>query len=314
MHKIDKIQLSYLSLQTGFIRDTLEKVIRLERILTFLNTDSSLRGRLALKGGTAINMIFFDLPRLSVDIDLDYLIPETRSKMLESRAAINSVILNYMEQQGYTLSPRTKTPYSLDSWVFRYVNAGGTIDAIKIEINYSLRAHILPPQSYPLTPAFLEGGSQILILDSIEIFGSKINALLSRAAARDLFDVHNLITNTMIDETQRPMLRKAIVFYAAISSKAITQQISLDSINAITRQEVKTALTPLLPRSRFFDLEEAKFIVIEYLKDLLELTPSEQEFLTLFQHRSYQPQLLFDDPAIIERIAAHPMALWKTRG
>ena len=30
------------------------------------------KNRLVLKGGTALNLFFFDLPRLSVDIDLNY--------------------------------------------------------------------------------------------------------------------------------------------------------------------------------------------------------------------------------------------------
>lgn len=49
-----------------------EKVLRLKEILTYLNTDGYLHEHLALKGGTAINMTIFNLPRLSVDLDLDF--------------------------------------------------------------------------------------------------------------------------------------------------------------------------------------------------------------------------------------------------
>lgn len=55
----------------GFIRDTLEKVYRLADILEYLNTNPILKDSLALKGGTAINLTIFNLPRLSVYIDLD---------------------------------------------------------------------------------------------------------------------------------------------------------------------------------------------------------------------------------------------------
>jgi len=37
---------------------------------------------LALKGGTAINLTIFDLPRLSVDIDLDFSQMLSRQEML----------------------------------------------------------------------------------------------------------------------------------------------------------------------------------------------------------------------------------------
>jgi predicted nucleotidyltransferase component of viral defense system len=40
---------------------------------------------LALKGGTAINLTIFNLPRLSVDIDLDYTQNVDREEMLKSR-------------------------------------------------------------------------------------------------------------------------------------------------------------------------------------------------------------------------------------
>ena len=47
------------------------KMVRLTDVLRFIHSEESLRGFLALKGGTAINLTLFDLPRLSVDIDLD---------------------------------------------------------------------------------------------------------------------------------------------------------------------------------------------------------------------------------------------------
>ncbi len=41
-------------------------------ILEFLNTHEYMCEHLLLKGGTAINLTIFNLPRLSVDIDLDF--------------------------------------------------------------------------------------------------------------------------------------------------------------------------------------------------------------------------------------------------
>ncbi|MGB4407397.1 MAG: nucleotidyl transferase AbiEii/AbiGii toxin family protein [Sphaerochaeta sp.] len=58
--------------ELNFIRDTLEKVFRLTEILSYINENPIMKNCLALKGGTAINLTVFDLPRLSVDIDLDY--------------------------------------------------------------------------------------------------------------------------------------------------------------------------------------------------------------------------------------------------
>ena len=72
MFNLDRAVLEEASSKSGFIRDNLEKVYRLADVLEFINESDYLRDRLALKGGTAINLTVFDLPRLSVDIDLDY--------------------------------------------------------------------------------------------------------------------------------------------------------------------------------------------------------------------------------------------------
>ena len=108
MSSYNKTDLDRIAKESGFIRDNLEKVIRLTDILTYFNTNPLLLKNVALKGGTAINLIVFDLPRLSVDIDLDFIKDCNRDEMLRVREAINADILNYMFVQGYTLSPNTK--------------------------------------------------------------------------------------------------------------------------------------------------------------------------------------------------------------
>lgn len=64
--------LTRLAQESNFIKDTLEKVLRLSEILKFLNSDVVFKDKLALKGGTAINLTAVELPHLSVDIDLDF--------------------------------------------------------------------------------------------------------------------------------------------------------------------------------------------------------------------------------------------------
>lgn len=143
MSNYDIIYLGKKAEELGFVRDTLEKVTRLADVLEYLNTNPVLIDSLALKGGTAINLTIFNLPRLSVDIDMDYLITNSREEMLERREIINSTIDRYMLFQGYAMNPKTKNPHSLDSWVYDYMGTSGNRDNIKIEINYSLRSHIL---------------------------------------------------------------------------------------------------------------------------------------------------------------------------
>lgn len=299
--------------ELGFIRDTLEKVTRLADILEYFNTNPLLKSSLALKGGTAINLTIFNLPRLSVDIDLDYLKADSREEMMENRKRINSIIDRYMISQGYQKSPKTKTPHSLDSWVYEYMSARGNNDNIKLEINYSLRAHILSPEERPIITEHFSSEYKVNSLAPIEIFGSKINALLSRAAARDLYDVRNMIKLGLFDESQENLLRKCVVFYGAISAKNVNKSFDTKAIDSISKYKIKTDLLPVIRKRDDFDLDSAKKIVKEYVSSLMILTKEEMEFLERFESKVYIPEILFDDSEILHRIKNHPMALWKTR-
>lgn len=67
---------------TGFPPETLEKVFRLLDLLAGICRHPFLKTRVALKGGTALNLFTFEIPRLSVDIDLNYIGATERQAML----------------------------------------------------------------------------------------------------------------------------------------------------------------------------------------------------------------------------------------
>ena len=313
MSRYDIIYLGKKAEELGFVRDTLEKVTRLADVLEYLNTSPILKESLALKGGTAINLTIFNLPRLSVDIDMDYLNNNSREEMLEQRELINSTIDRYMLSQGYAKNEKTKNPHSLDSWVYDYIGASGNRDIIKLEINYSLRVHVLLTEERPIITEHFSSEYRVKTLAPIEIYGSKINALLSRAAARDLYDARNMIHFKLFDESEEALLRKTVVFYAAISAKEINKTFDTKAIDSITKQKIKTDLLPVIKRKDDFELETAKKIVKAYIADLMVLTKDEKEFLDRFENGDYFPELLFEDETILTRIKNHPMALWKMR-
>lgn len=313
LSRYDIIYLGKKAEELGFVRDTLEKITRLADVLEYLNTNPILKESLALKGGTAINLTIFNLPRLSVDIDMDYLNNNSREEMLEQRELINSTIDRYMLSQGYTKNEKTKNPHSLDSWVYDYIGASGNRDNIKLEINYSLRAHVLLTEERPIITEHFSSEYRVKTLAPIEIYGSKINALLSRAAARDLYDARNMIHFKLFDESEEALLRKTVVFYAAISAKEINKTFDTKAIDSITKQKIKTDLLPVIKRKDDFELETAKKIVKAYIADLMVLTKDEKEFLDRFENGDYIPELLFEDETILTRIKNHPMAMWKMR-
>lgn len=310
----DRMTLGRKAKELGFVRDTFEKVCRLVDVLMFLEQDAILKNCLALKGGTAINLTIFNLPRLSVDIDLDFSENLSRADMLEKRELITDHIEKYMVANGYSLSGKSKSYHALDSFVYEYQNAGGMRDNLKIEINYILRCHVLEQTRRQVTLPWMEQNLTVLSVDPVEIFASKIVALINRSAPRDLYDLTNMIRFGLFDESEQALLRKCAVFYSAIGSEETPTDFSFDKIADIQQNRIKSDLLPVLRNSPFFDVKEAQEECMAYLKELLILDNGEKDFLQSFRDGHYRPELLFSDPTILSRIAQHPMALWKCGG
>ncbi|MDR1243007.1 MAG: nucleotidyl transferase AbiEii/AbiGii toxin family protein, partial [Deltaproteobacteria bacterium] len=138
MNDYSRKEMGRLAAEYGFIRDTFEKVSRLVGLLAFFERDPALSKYLALKGGTAINLTVFSMPRLSVDIDLDFTENLPREETKAVREILRDTLGKFMAMNGYAFSTdRSKQYHALDSSIYHYTNAGGVKDNIKVEINYS---------------------------------------------------------------------------------------------------------------------------------------------------------------------------------
>lgn len=98
---ISKETLIYESNRTGFRAEILEKVIRLIDLLNAFSKDEYLSSRVALKGGTALNLFHFELPRLSVDIDLNYIGSSERETMLQEKPKLLASIEKICTEKKY---------------------------------------------------------------------------------------------------------------------------------------------------------------------------------------------------------------------
>lgn len=312
MLQYNRAELGRMAMESGFVRDTFEKVHRLKEILKFLNEDDFLKEHLILKGGTAINLTVFDLPRLSVDIDMDYTPNDAREDMLESREKITNRIKEYMESEGYYLSDGSRFSHSLDAFHYNYQNAGGNRDMIKIELNYSLRAHIFELVYGEILPEAFNDGVKIRMVNPMEIFAAKGNALITRAAARDLYDWCNMMSEGLF-ENQRDMFRKCFIFYMTISADTINKSFDTSEIDTLNFNKIRRDLFPVLNKKDNFQLDERKKLAKNYIANLMILTAGEQEYLDKFEQKKYMPELLFEDVDIIERVKNHPMAVWKCK-
>ena len=308
--EVSRQYLVALATKTNFIRDTLEKVLRLSEILKFLNSDIVFKGKLALKGGTAINLTAVELPRLSVDIDLDLTENIPRDELLLVKERFSKRLTDYMWQEGYSVAD-TRDSFALTPFLFNYVNSAGNRDNIKIEINFMDRCHILPLESKKILTKGIVDDFEVLTLNTVELYASKINALLSRATPRDLYDVNAMIENRVIAEENKETLRKCLIFYNSIGGDYPIEDLTYENVQKLDFRKFKTQLKPVIAKDDKFDIEKAKITAIEYLKELIVLSEQEKEYLSEFREKKYRPELLFDDEGVIKNIANHPAAMWR---
>ncbi|MCQ2914016.1 MAG: nucleotidyl transferase AbiEii/AbiGii toxin family protein [Alphaproteobacteria bacterium] len=117
-----------------FNNDYENKVKLLINCLPSIATEKSF----AIKGGTAINLFYLNLPRLSVDIDLVYL-------PIEDRDTTYKNINNGLEKISHNLKKIGLKVHSNNKSEEKLVVSNG-ISEIKIEPNYTLRGCIYQPQ------------------------------------------------------------------------------------------------------------------------------------------------------------------------
>lgn len=124
MPRYNRADLGRMASESGFVRDTFEKVLRLKEILKFLNEDEFLREHLLLKGGTAINLTVFNLPRLSVDIDMDYLpfLPVILRRILRKKMIRRLTKQRYIRREQQSLIDNNKNTRNYLSYFFMIGN------------------------------------------------------------------------------------------------------------------------------------------------------------------------------------------------
>lgn len=295
-------------------KQTLERVLRLIDVLDFINSDAGLRDKLVLKGGTAINLTFYNYSRLSVDIDLDYIGSINKEQMISDRDLIEKYLLNYMQQSHMQYrDDKTKRTHALDSFVFNYSNMFNATDMIKLEINYMNRIHLFDYEKRQITLP-LKDCIEVLTLNKFDLFASKANALIYRTTIRDIYDVNNMIINKTINENEFNLFKKSLIFYLLLSSERkenfkILFEECKKRMQAFIGNRTPQYLTATLKLNEQFDINVAVENISMLLDKILDnITNNEFDFISSFPNDSIK---LFEDNLLNEKIANHPMIKWK---
>ncbi|MEO7715797.1 MAG: nucleotidyl transferase AbiEii/AbiGii toxin family protein [Capsulimonas sp.] len=150
----------------------------------------------ALHGGTAINLFVRDMPRLSVDLDLTYLLIEDRG------ATLANIIVALRSIQTRITAKSPSIRITIDTDRFKLLCSRQGIQ-VKIEVNTTMRGALGAPKMRVLsekTQSTFDRFAEMRIMPLGQVYGGKICAALSRQHPRDLFDIKYMLQNSGFDD------------------------------------------------------------------------------------------------------------------
>lgn len=297
--------------QSGFDQLYIEKVLRLLGILELFFSHPVLKDKYALKGGTALNLFYFNLPRLSVDIDLNY-IGLDREKMLIDRQEHENILSKLLTEHEYNLK-RVPTEHAGGKWRLGYQSFTGISQNIELDLNYMHRIALMPLKQQCSYPLGTFKAANIPVLDIHELAAGKLCALIARCKPRDLFDAYHLLNYCELD---LQTLRKCFVVYAAFNKVDFSEITNLDELKFNT-QQFKQELIETLPHGSVKEtpqsyLDRLRNGCQEKLNAVLPFLSDEQEFLiSVNKQGEIKPELLDGSPEWQTIVHQHPMLQWK---
>lgn len=195
------------------------KVVLVE-ILKDIYNDPELRTALGFKGGSAA-MLFYSLPRFSVDLDFDLLRPERKAEIM---ARLPGIISNYG-----TLREATEKRNTL----FFLLSYSHGERVVKVEISKRVGISRYEQKSYL--------GISMLVVVPADMLAGKLSALLTRKklAMRDVYDLWFFLKNMWV-------INEAVV----LEKTGLPLQKSLDDaikkVSLITKNQVLQGIGDLI--------------------------------------------------------------------
>jgi hypothetical protein len=305
--KLEPLYLKDVAARTGFDAYNLEKVLRLKELLREFRRHPFLRDKLVLKGGTGINVFLLRLPRLSVDLDLNYTGQIERVRMQAERPEVERAVEQITLGLGYGMHAG-KSDWALREFHLNFKNHAGRGDHLQVELNFLMRVCALPPQSLKAARLADEPPCEFPVLAPEELMAGKLKALIERKHPRDFYDLYRFLQVRV--NYDRPLLKKLTVLFASTLPHDL-RTYTMERYQRASRAEVEKLLYPLLRSDDRPTAEDLTAAVRPLLAGVLGYRKG-KPYLDAIARGKYQPELLLSDrPEIVQRIARHPAMLWK---
>lgn len=309
-------RLESVAMESGFRPVVVEKVLRLCGILRRLDSHPTTKGTWLLKGGTALNLLHLDVPRMSIDIDLNYVGAADREGMMEGRPGFEAALIAVCEREGCTVK-RVPSEHAGGKFRLRFTSVLGGTQNLEVDVSYVARVPLLGTER--LATRFPKDEPvEVPTLPLLELAAGKFTALLQRSVPRDAFDAVNLL-GLMPDLLENADFRLAFVCSIAGGRHDPRELAPADPTP--TKLAVRQQLIPILQQgveASFLDPQTQCKRLEQELQGvaarLLNWSAAEREFLDRLHDRGVvQASLLHQSPEVQERILAQPMLLWKAQ-
>lgn len=293
--------------ESGFRAGPLETVFRLTQLLGQI--DERLGDELLLRGGTALNLFHLDVPRLSVDIDLDFVgaadAEQAQARRLELLAELEALA----RPTGYEVA-QERASYAMAHLRLHYVSADGLSAQLKLDVNFLDRVPVLAPARSALRHPFGDDlpAIEMQTFALPELAAAKTIALFRRALARDLFDVAMLAELPGIDDE---LLRTVLVVRGAGYPPPSPVDYSDEVVDRVRAVDWRSEVMALARRPTPISLETAKEQAGRFVRRATDLADGHREFLQRLGVGELRPELL--PSAMGDRVALNPALAWRLR-
>ena len=219
------------------------------RALCDLFNAPALKGKIAFRGGTAINKLLFKQPlRYSEDIDLVQTQAEPVGTTVDAiRDALSWLGKCKREQAGHSMH-----------LVFKFTPEADAQATLKLKVEINTREHqrLFPIRRYPFAVEsdWYQGQAEIASFEPEETFGTKLRALLQRRKNRDMFDLHHGLEQLTMDPDK---LIACFDHYLALEGQAITRAMAEQRMLEKLTRSLTEDIGPLLPAGVRFNDDDA---------------------------------------------------------
>lgn len=227
----------------------IEQDLIISRALCDIFNSASLAGKLAFRGGTAINKLLFDVPtRYSEDIDLVQLEKEPIGKVLDGiRDALSWLGKANVSAAAHSVH-----------MIFKFEPEDASQKSLKLKVEVNTREHtnLMGTKDYPFSieNKWYTSSANIISFHPDELFATKLRALLQRRKNRDLFDLGEGLSRLNLDASK---VLEGFNHYLSLEGQAINRAEAEKRMLLKLQKSLIEDISPLLPSSENYSEDKA---------------------------------------------------------